>query len=319
MTPASYRAPAIPESLRRTMAEVGPRWNADIPAHMRLMIEGFSAVLAESPDDGVAVVRDLQYGEHARQVVDVYLAPGATRAPVVLFVHGGAFVDGAKDRSPQVYGNVLRYFARHGVHGVNVEYRLAPEAGYPEGSHDVARAVAWTRASAERFGWNREQIFLFGHSAGATHAALYAYDRRLWPADGHGVAGLITVSGRMRADNLAENPNARKVEAYFGADPGTLADGSPVNHVSATSVPTLVAVAEFENTLLDVYGMELAARLATIKRRAPPFVWLRGHNHASIVAHFNTAEDDLGRSIRAFILDRTAASRVSHLHANALG
>jgi len=308
MTQATYRAPAIPDSLPRAIADIGPRWGADIPAHMRQMLDGFSAVLAQAPDDGIGVVRDLPYGEHPRQILDVYPAPGVARgAPVVLFVHGGAFVDGAKDRTPQIYGNVLRYFARHGVHGVNVEFRLAPEARYPAGSQDVGRAVEWTRANAARFGWNPQRIFLFGHSAGATHAGLYAYDRRFWPApNSPGVAGLIAVSGRMRADNLPENPNARKVEAYFGTDAAALANGSVVNHVSAESVATLIAVAEFENPLLDVYGLELAARLAAAKRRAPPFVWLRGHNHGSIIAHFNTAEDGLGRAILGFIEDQAA-------------
>ena len=30
------------------------------------------------------------------------------------------------------------------------------------------------------------------------------------------LAGSIVVSGRVRADNLPTNPNARKVEAYYG-------------------------------------------------------------------------------------------------------
>jgi hypothetical protein len=78
-------------------------------------------------------------------------------------------------------------------------------------------------------------------------------------------------------------------------------DGSGVNHVGPDSVPTLIAVAEYENPLLDVHCAELYARLSAAKKRSPAFVWLRGHNHASIVAHINTAEDRLGREILAFI------------------
>jgi len=115
------------------------------------------------------------------------------------------------------------------------------------------------------------------------------------------VAGLVVLSGRVRAEMLPENPNARKVEAYYGADPAVLEDCSAVTHVSANSVPTMIAVAEYENPLLDVHCAELFHRLAAAKRRAPRMVWLAGHNHTSIIAHFNTAEERLGREILDFI------------------
>jgi hypothetical protein len=41
--------------------------------------------------------------------------------------------------------------------------------------------------------------------------------------------------------------------------------------------------------------------LAAAKRRAPPLLWLKGHNHTSMIAHINTAEDVLGRAMLAFI------------------
>jgi hypothetical protein len=62
----------------------------------------------------------------------------------------------------------------------------------------------------------------------------------------------------------------------------------------------MIAIAEFENPLLDLYGLELAHRLAVARRRAPRFIRLTGHNHISIVAHFNTIEDNLGREIVEF-------------------
>jgi acetyl esterase/lipase len=293
--------PVIPESLRNLMTEIGPKWGTNIPQHVKQINEAFSPLVAQGPKGGVSVTRDLAYGRHARQVLDVYQPRGISNAPVVLFVHGGAFVDGEKDRTPEIYGNVLYYFARHGMLGINVEFRLAPEATFPGGAQDIGLAVAWARENAARFGGDANRIFAFGHSAGAAHAGLYAYDKRLWPASGSGLAGLIVVSGRVRCDNIAENPNAKKVEAYFGTDPKRMEDGSPVTHVSATSVPTFVAMAQYENPLIDVYCTELIARLAAAKRRAPPSMWLRGHNHTSMVAHFNTAEDTLGRALVDFI------------------
>ena len=74
--------------------------------------------------------------------------------------------------------------------------------------------------------------------------------------------GLILVSGRVRADTLPENPNAKKVEAYYRtSDAEQLDTLSPISHVHAGSVPTLVAWAEYENPLIDVYSAELVIGL----------------------------------------------------------
>ncbi|MEP7060982.1 MAG: alpha/beta hydrolase [Betaproteobacteria bacterium] len=294
-------AGAIPDSLRALMAQVGPRWATDVPGNVRLMIDGFTPVLSRAPKEGVAVTRDVSYGEHARRQLDIYASRADAPQPVVIFLHGGAFVDGARNRSAEIYANVLYYFARHGVIGVNLEYRLAPDYPYPAGLEDVALAVAWVRASIRRFGGDPARIFLAGHSAGAAHAAGYAYDARRHPPGGSGLAGLIVLGGRVRADNSVQNPNARKVEAYYGDDPARYEDRSPVSHVAADSVRTMVAFAEFENPLLDVYCLELAYRIAVAKGRAPRVLRLAGHNHTSLIAHINTTEDLLGREMLAFI------------------
>jgi acetyl esterase/lipase len=286
--------PTIPSELRQLMAEIGPRWGADVPKHVKLMLDHFDRLLAGAPKAGIEVRRDIAYGAHSRQKFEVYLPAGdQTGRAALLFVHGGAFVDGDRNRTAEIYANVA----------VNVGYRLAPEAKYPEATRDVAAVVRWVCEHAAELGVDPARVFLMGHSAGCAHVGSYAYDRRHQPADGPGIAGAIIVSGRVRADNVPENPNARKVEAYYGTDAARYEEVSPVTHVNATSVPTLIAFAEYENPLIDIYCLELAHRLGAAKRRTPPILRLKGHNHTSIIAHFNTAEDDLGREIRAFLED----------------
>jgi acetyl esterase len=296
-------APEIPATLRQLLAEIGPRWGQDVANNVRRIVDAYTPILAQAPKDGVEAVLGLAYGGDERQILDVYTPGNSGRRPVVLFLHGGAFVDGHRDRSPEIYSNVLIYFARHGCVGVNMEYRLAPANTYPSGSQDVAGAVAWVREHIAQYGGDPEQIYLMGHSAGAAHAASYAYDQRHQPAAGHGLAGLIVVSGRVRAENIVENPNARKVEAYYGADAARYDDVSPVMHAGSDSLPTMVAFAEYENPLIDLYCLELANRLAAAKRQSPRMAYARGHNHTSIIAHFNTAEDWLGKEILAFMHD----------------
>jgi acetyl esterase/lipase len=298
---STARLPEIPESLRALMAEIGPRWGSDVPGHVRLMVESFTPVLATAPKGGIAIRAGVAYGDHPRQAFDVFLPRTGTLRPAVLFVHGGAFVDGHRNRSPEIYANVLYCLARHGVVGVNIGYRLAADARYPEASRDVGAVVSWVRAHASELGVDPARIFLMGHSAGAAHVGTYAYDRRRHPADGPGLAGVIVVSGRVRADTSSENPNARKVEAYYGSDAAFHEEASPVSHVGPASPPTFVAWSEFENPLIDVYCAELVYRLAVAKRRAPPTLWLRGHNHTSAIAHLNTADTALEEALVEFI------------------
>ncbi len=292
--------PAIPACLWQAIDEVGPRWATDIKAHSRRMADGFTAILADAPKPGRAT-KDIAYGPHARQVLDVYAPPQADRAPVLIFAHGGALIEGDKDRTPEIHSNVCWLMTRHAMIGVNLEYRLAPEARFPDVTHDVGAAVRWTRTNIAKFGGDPERIFLMGHSAGALHVGHYAYDRRFHPAGGSGVAGLIVLSGRVRAETLPDNPLARNVIAYFGDDQDAMAQGSMVTHVAPDTLPTLIGVAEYENPLIDVHSAELIHRLAHVKRRAPPFFWLARHNHTSSAAQINTGDDLVGARIVEFI------------------
>ena len=302
MSLLSIERPDIPADLLALMRDVGPRWRTNVSGHVDLMIERFSDVLRRTPQTGVTQHRDIRYGDHDRHVMDVFLPETVSSPPpVVVFVHGGAFVSGHRNRSDQIYANVPIYLAQNGIAGVNVGYRLANDTKYPGATEDIASVVAWTDAQAARYGWDRRRIFLMSHSAGGAHAGSYGFDPRFRSTTGSLLAGLIFISGRVRVDNLPENPNARKVEQYYGTD-SSLYDGySAVSHVNAESLPTFVAWAEFENPLIDVYSAELVYRLAQAKRKTPPSLWLPGHNHTSAIAHIGTSDERLGQAIVEFV------------------
>jgi len=289
----------LPEPARKLMAEIGPVWGRDIQKHRDQVLAIYDPILAKAPKDGIEKVHDLAYGRHPRQVLDIFRPAGKSRMPVVIFVHGGAFIRGDKRVSPEVYDNVLYWFARQGMLGINLEYRLAPEATYPGATDDMAEAVAWVKSHAAGFGGDPEQIFLVGHSAGATHVAAYAWDPES-KYFGRDLKGMVLISARLRADVSAENPNAGGVKAYWGDDPMAYDLRSPVTFAGESDLPVMLVNAEFENPLLDIYGMEAAWRIALARRRAPRYVRLTGHNHISIVAHFNTGEEILGREILDF-------------------
>ncbi len=296
MTHGLAKAPA---ALRALLAEIGPQWATDIARHSQSIKDAYAPLLAQAPKAGIEVARDRAYGDHARQVLDVFRPAGARTAPVVMFVHGGAFVRGGKRVTNELYDNVPYWFARQGFVGVNVEYRLAPEAPYPCGAQDLALAIEWVHRHIGRDGGDPARVLLIGHSAGGTHAASYACDPLLGYLGRH-VAALVLISARLRADQSRANPNAAGVRAYFGDDPALHDARSPVSHTARCDLPVLVAAAEFENPLLDVYALEFAHRLASARGYAPQYVQMMGHNHMSIVAHFNSDEEALGRIILEF-------------------
>ena len=115
----------LPESIRSALAEMGPRWQTDIRSFIPKTFALFLPLLQAAPKDGVRVTVDEPYGPHPLQRLDIF-EPSVRRpsAPVVVFVHGGALTAGDKRVNAEMYSNVLYYFARKGLVGVNANYRV---------------------------------------------------------------------------------------------------------------------------------------------------------------------------------------------------
>src|SRR5262249_372921 len=127
---------------------------------------------AEQPAGACQVeqIRDVRYydGPHAdavRHKLDIYLPKGRKDFPVVMLVHGGAWMVG-DNRCCGLYPSVGEYLASQGIAAVLPNYRLSPGVRHPEHVKDVARAFAWARAHIGRYGGDPNQIFLLRHSPG---------------------------------------------------------------------------------------------------------------------------------------------------------
>jgi hypothetical protein len=71
--PSHANLPDIPAPLLALMAEIGPKWREDTAAHVDMMVTAFSEVLKLASRDGITVHRDITYGEHERQQLDLFL------------------------------------------------------------------------------------------------------------------------------------------------------------------------------------------------------------------------------------------------------
>jgi len=92
-------------------------------------------------------------------------------SPALLYIHGGGFVYGDLDN----YDAVCRFLAeRAGVRVVAIDYRLAPEHGFPAAVDDVLAAYRWVVEHAEGLGIDPERVAVGGDSAGGNLAAVVA-------------------------------------------------------------------------------------------------------------------------------------------------
>ena len=125
---------------------------------------------------------NIVYGEDTRfkkwQLLDVYRPlnkegqPGQPRQklPVIISVHGGAWVYGDKER----YQFYCMRLAQHGFAVINYSYRLAPETLFPASVVDTEKAFQWVQANAQEYGFDLENVFAVGDSAGGHLLTLYA-------------------------------------------------------------------------------------------------------------------------------------------------
>ena len=127
------------------------------------------ALAGALPDAPAATRPDLEYarvGEHVLRL-DLHLpAPAVAPAPLVVWVHGGAWKGGSRREHP------LAPLVARGWAVASVDYRLTPVAPFPANIHDLKAAVRFLRARHADLGVAPDRIAIAGASAGAHLAAL---------------------------------------------------------------------------------------------------------------------------------------------------
>src|SRR5438552_3649939 len=94
-----------------------------------------------------------------RHKLDLFLPKGKKDYPVVVLVHGGAWIVG-DNRCCGLYSSVGEYLASQGIGVVMPNYRLSPHVKHPEHIQDVARAFAWTKQNIAEHGGRTDQLIL---------------------------------------------------------------------------------------------------------------------------------------------------------------
>lgn len=255
----------------------------------------------EDHHQGIRIERDIKYGPDARNLLDVVVPDtvAASPRPVLIFVHGGAFVGGHKQMPGKpYYDNVMLAAIADGFVGVNMTYRLAPKAPWPAGAEDVAAAVRWVAGNISARGGDPKRVYLMGHSAGAVHVATYLAHREFQGPGGDLLAGAILVSGFYDLTSMDLTDDRR---AYFGSDASTYAQRSLLDGLVASRTPLLVLRAETEPPAFAQQFDELKNRLCASPRGCVQTAVLAQHRHANAVQSIDGRGSALFRQVVAFV------------------
>jgi acetyl esterase/lipase len=273
-----------------------------------------SASPALQATDKIEVTHDIAYCDGAgadpqRHKLDCFFPKGQRGFPVLVLVHGGAWVCG--DKSFFGWGTALgEYFARQGIGVVMPSYRLWPGADYRQQAQDVASVVAWTLQHAAAHGGRPDRVFLGGHSAGGHLAALVATDPSFLRGVGvkpAQIRGVVTVSGVYQIGEVAV-PLGRAASQFrldpfwliFGRDPKARRAASPLDQVHAGLAPFLLVCADHDLPGLEKMAGEFAAALRKAGGEVQ-FIRAADRDHESVMFDAHSAEDPVARAIVDFV------------------
>lgn len=115
---------------------------------------------------------NVKYGEHERHVFDLWLADTPSPAPLAIYIHGGGFRSGSKEK---LKANDLSQLLESGISVASINYRYATTVPLPAAHHDARRALQFIRSKAGDWNIDKDKVAVFGGSAGAQICMWLAY------------------------------------------------------------------------------------------------------------------------------------------------
>lgn len=274
--------------IRGAIASLGTTLGPQVVEQVRAL---FAAEQRELAGRVPVLAADCAYGPHERHRLDLYRTSEGGGLPVVLFVHGGGFRVGDKGGAGSWQNAAFaRTMAEAGFLGAAMNYRLLPDARWPEGGEDVVLAVEWLRANAAAHGGDPARIVVVGTSAGAVHIATAL---KLLPD--LPVAGAVLLSGL-----YGHIPLDPRDEEYYGPD-ADYPERMPREAVTATQIPLFVACAQYDPPRFQTEFLRLMAERLERHGSMPAGTIVTGHNHYSLAMHVGTSDRRLTDEIVAFV------------------
>jgi arylformamidase len=217
------------------------------------------------------------YGSAAIEQLDIHRTSAASPAPVLIFIHGGAWRGGlARD-----YAFAAECVLRAGAHLVVPDFSAVQDRGgdlLPI-AQQIRQAVAWVARNAAGFGGDASRIFIAGHSSGAHMAAVaLTTDWSGWGLPADVLKGGLLVSGLYDLRGARLSARSRYVN-FTDAMEDAL---SPQRHIGRLNAPVTVLYGSLETPEFQRMARDFAAEVAAAGK---PVQALRGegYNHFEII------------------------------------
>jgi arylformamidase len=258
---------------------------AAVPEHPQIFARWHAQSLATYAAH--TCVRDLAYGTHAKQTLDLFVAP--QNRGLVIFIHGGYWR--SLDKSDFAF--MAEPYLAAGISVANINYRLCPEVGIEAIADDCRAAIGWLHAHVVQHGATFERVLLAGHSAGAHLVAMMFATQ--WASRGiqpGAFCGGLAISGIYDLVPLLQV----SMNADLQLDRASAAALSPIQLTPTLQVPLLMVVGRAESSefirqthLLPTAWREVCA----------PVDEIDGANHFTIVdASFRPGARCLKKSLQ---------------------
>lgn len=189
--------------------------------------------LSDAAKRDLNVMHDVRFGSLPEEVMDVFPAVGR-RAPVFVFIHGGYWRLLSKDDS----SFFARGFVEHDIAVAAVNYALAPSVTLDEIVRQVRAALSHLWHHHDRYGIDRNRIFVGGSSAGGHLVGMLLsgnwHDASGLPPDA--IAGAVSASGLFDLEPVRlSHPNT-----WLGLDAGAARRNSPLHHLPELGCPLML-------------------------------------------------------------------------------
>ena len=170
---------------------------------------GASAPVSKTPlYPGVTIARDVSFGAHPKDVLDIFSATErAANRTVLIYVPGGGGnkIEQQVREANAFYDNIGRWAVKNGMIAVTVQRHPGQE--WDDGGRDLSIAVDWLKDNVVKYGGNPDRMFIWAHSAGNGPLGVYIGHPERWK-NGVGVKGAIFMSGNP-VPGLAPTPGGR--------------------------------------------------------------------------------------------------------------
>ncbi len=122
------------------------------------------------------ILKDIYYSEAQipDKTLDLYIPDGECKA-VFLYIHGGGMESGDKAHRSREG----EYLANRGYAFLSINYRMYPNAEFPDFIRDSAQAVAWAVNNIEDL-CGTKKLYVGGSSAGGYISMMLCFDKRYY-------------------------------------------------------------------------------------------------------------------------------------------